>query len=165
MEQMGFNSTVIVLWIITGVALLVSFIADRRKTRASLIKGLKMLWGVLPLLLGVLALVSLVLAAVTPEMLQQVLSGSGPLPFFAALGIGSITLMPGFIAYPLAGVLQKLGASTPVLAAFITSLMMVGVLTLPVEARFFGWRVSLLRNGLALVGAFLVAVGMAWVLP
>jgi len=102
---------------------------------------------------------------VTPAMLQRVLSGSGPLPFLTALGIGSIALVPGFIAYPLAGVLQKNGASTPVLAAFITSLMMVGVLTLPLEARFFGWRVSLLRNGLSFVGAVLVAAGMAWVLP
>jgi hypothetical protein len=156
---------VTVLWIITGVALLASFVANRSKTRASLIKGIRMFWGVLPLLLGVLALVSLVLAAVTPEMLQHVLAGSGPLPFLTALGIGSVALMPGFIAYPLAGLLRQNGASTPVLAAFITSLMMVGVFTLPVEARFFGWRVSLLRNGLALVGAVVVAAGMAWVLP
>jgi len=155
----------IVLWIITGVALLASLVADRRKTRLSLLKGLRMFWGVLPLLLGVLAVVSLILAAVTPDMLQQVLSGPGPLPFFTALGIGSIALIPGFISYPLAGLLRQNGASTPVLAAFITSLMMVGVLTLPVEAKFFGWRVSLLRNGLALAGSILVAAGMAWVLP
>lgn len=154
-----------VLWIITGVALLASLVADWKKTRSSLIKGLGMFWGILPLMLGVLALVSLVLGAVTPEMLQHVLSGSGPLPFFTALGIGSIALMPGFIAYPLAGILRQNGASTPVLAAFITSLMMVGVLTLPVEARFFGWRISLLRNLLALAGAIVVAAGMAWVLP
>jgi len=156
---------VIALWIITGVALLASCAADRRKTRASLLKGLRMFGGILPMLLGVLVLVSLVLAAVTPEMLQQVLSGTGPIPFFTALGIGSIALMPGFIAYPLAGLLRQHGASTPVLAAFITSLMMVGVLTLPVEARFFGWRVSLLRNALAFIGAVLVAAGMAGVLP
>jgi hypothetical protein len=156
---------VIVLWSITGVALLASLVADRSKTGAALLKALKLSWSILPLLLGVLAVVSLVLAAVTPAMLQRVLSGSGPLPFLTALGIGSIALVPGFIAYPLAGVLQKNGASTPVLAAFITSLMMVGVLTLPLEARFFGWRVSLLRNGLSFVGAVLVAAGMAWVLP
>ena len=152
------------LWIITGAAMLASLVADRRRTRAAVVKGLKMFRGIVPLLLGVLALVSLVLAAVTPEMLQQVLSGRGPLPFFTALGIGSVALIPGFIAYPLAGLLRQNGASVPVLAAFITSLMMVGVLTLPIEARFFGWRVSLLRNGLALAGALVVAGGMAWVL-
>ena len=43
------------LWIITGVALLVSLAADRRKTQAAVFKGLKMFVGVIPLLLGVLA--------------------------------------------------------------------------------------------------------------
>lgn len=152
------------LWIITGVALLASFVADRRKTRVALIKGLKMFWGVLPTLLGVLALVSLVMAVVSPEMIKNVLAGKGPVPFFTAIGVGSIALMPGFIAYPLAGVLKQQGASVAVLSAFITSLMMVGALTLPIEARFFGWKISLLRNGLALMGALVVAAGMAWVL-
>jgi len=154
----------IILWIITGVALLVSLAADRSKTQAAVIKGLKMFVGVVPLLFGVLAAVSLVLTAVTPRMLEGILSGTGLLPFLSALGVGSIALIPGFIAYPLAAVLRQNGASVPVLAAFITSLMMVGVLTLPLEARYFGWRAALLRNLLALCGAVIVAAGMAWVL-
>jgi len=154
-----------VLWAITGVALLASFVADRGKTRASLLKGARMFWGILPLLLGVLAVVCLVLAAATSAMLQGILSDTGPLPFLTALGVGSVALMPGFVAYPLAGLLRQNGASTPVLAAFITSLMMVGVVTPPVEGRFFGWRVALLRNAFALIGAVLVAAGMVWVLP
>lgn len=154
----------IILWIITGVALLVSLAADRRKTLAAISRGLKMFVGVIPILLGVLAAVSLVLTAVTPRMLEGILSGTGPLPFLSALGVGSIALIPGFIAYPLAAVLRQNGATVPVLAAFITSLMMVGVLTLPLEARYFGWRAALLRNGLAFCGAVIVAAGMAWVL-
>ena len=152
------------LWIIAGIALLVSLVADRLKTRASLLRAMKMSLGIVPALLGVLAVVSLVLTAVTPVMLERILSGTGLLPFFSAVAIGSIALIPGFIAYPLAALLRQNGASWPVLAAFITSLMMVGVLTLPLEARYFGWRAALLRNGLALCGAVLVAVGMSWVL-
>ena len=91
---------------VAGVALLVSLAADRRKTQAAAFKGLKMFVGVIPILLGVLAAVSLVLTAVTPRMLEGILSGTGLLPFFTALGVGSIALIPGFIAYPLAAVLQ-----------------------------------------------------------
>jgi uncharacterized membrane protein YraQ (UPF0718 family) len=152
------------LWIIAGIALLVSLVADRHKTGAALLQAMKMFLGIVPMLLGVLAVVSLVLAAVTPAMLERILSGTGFLPFFSAVAIGSIALIPGFIAYPLAALLRQNGASWPVLAAFITSLMMVGVLTLPLEARYFGWRAALLRNALALCGAVLVAVGMSWVL-
>jgi hypothetical protein len=50
-------------------------------------------------------------------MLQDVLSRSGPLEFFMALGVGSIALIPGFVAFPLASLLRENGASTPVLAA------------------------------------------------
>lgn len=154
----------VILWTITGGALIASFIADRRKTIAAALRGFQMLRSILPLLLGALSLVSLFLATVTPETMQRVLAGRGLQPFLAAFGIGSVALIPGFIAYPLTAVFKQRGASYAVQAAFITSLMMVGVLTLPIEAKFFGWRVSLLRNGLALFGALLVAVGMAWVL-
>jgi len=154
----------IVLLAITAGALGLSLLADRRKTLAGVRKGLSMFLSILPALAGVLAGVSLLLAAVTPEMLRDVLGGSGPIPFVVALLVGSIALMPGFIAYPLAGVLRANGASSPVLAAFITTLMMVGVVTLPIEARFLGWRVALWRNALAFVGAVGVALGMAAVL-
>jgi uncharacterized membrane protein YraQ (UPF0718 family) len=154
----------IVLLTVTAVALAASLLADRRKTLAGVRKGVGMFVSILPALVGVLAGVSLLLAAVTPEMLRDLLGGSGPLPFVVALLVGSVALMPGFIAYPLAGVLRANGASDPVLAAFITTLMMVGVVTLPVEARFLGWRVALWRNMLAFVGAVAVALGMAAVL-
>jgi hypothetical protein len=39
----------------------------------------------------------------------------------------------------LAAMLLKSGASTASVAVFITTLMMVGIFTLPVEKRYFGW--------------------------
>lgn len=152
------------LWLVAAGALTASLIADRGRTGTALLRALRLLWSIVPSLVGVLALVSLVLAAVTPAMLHRFLASAGLAPFLAALGIGSITLMPGFIAYPLAAALRQNGASNAVLAAFVTSLMMVGMLTLPIEARFFGWRLALLRNVLALGAAVVIAIGMTWVL-
>jgi len=65
------------LWIITGVALLVSLVADRRKTSAAISRGLKMFVGVIPLLLGILAAVSLVLTSVTPRGPRKITGLSG----------------------------------------------------------------------------------------
>ncbi len=154
----------IALWIISALALIVSVVADRKKTLTALIKGAAMFWRMAPLLLGVLAAVSLILAAVTPGTLQRILAGSGPGSFIAALIIGAVALIPGFVAYPIAGLARQHGAPVGVLAAFVTSLMMVGVLTLPMEARYLGWRSALLRNALALGGAVVIALGMTWVL-
>ena len=46
------------------------------------------------------------------------------------------------------------------MAAFISTLMMVGVVTLPVEIRFFGKKATFVRNGLALVFAYGIALVM-----
>jgi len=51
---------------------------------------------------------------------------------------GSITLMPGFIAFPLCGILLKKGVTYMVLSAFSTTLMMVGFVTFPLEKNILG---------------------------
>ncbi len=52
----------------------------------------------------------------------------------------------------------KSGVSYQVVAVFITTLMMVGVITLPLEAKYFGCRVSILRNILSFAGAIVVGI-------
>ena len=72
--------------------------------------------------------------------------------------LGSITLMPGFIAYPLCGILLKKGVAYMVLSAFSTTLMMVGVLTYPVEKAYLGKNVTLIRNLISFAIALVVAL-------
>jgi len=153
-----------VLLAITALAVLASLIADRRRTLAGVRRGLRMFVNLLPTLAAVLAAVSLLMAAVSPPTLEGWLGSGGTIPFVAALLVGSIALIPGFIAFPLAGVLKDNGATTAVLAAFITTLLMVGILTLPIEIRFFGRRIALWRNLLAVSGAVVVALVMAAIL-
>jgi len=153
-----------ILLAITAVALIASLIADRRKTLMGVRRGLRMFINLLPTLVVVLAAVSLLMAAVHPATLERWLGGGGPVPFVAALLVGSIALIPGFVAFPLAGVLKDHGATTAVLAAFITTLLMVGVVTLPIEIKFFGRRIAIWRNLLAFGGAVVVALVMAAIL-
>jgi hypothetical protein len=154
----------LILLAITAVALIASLIADRRKTLMGVRRGLRMFVNLLPTLVAVLAAVGLLMAAVHPATLERWLGGGGPVPFAAALIVGSIALIPGFVAFPLAGVLKDNGATTAVLAAFITTLLMVGVVTLPIEIRFFGRRIAVLRNLLAFGGAVVVALVMTVIL-
>ena len=159
------TNSVEILGAIVLAAVVISAIIDRKKTVNGLRKGLRSFLQILPAMLGTLASVSVVMAVFTPDQIRSVLGEGGPLSFVSALLVGSIALLPGFIAYPLAGILRQLGAPTPVLAAFITTLMMVGVLTLPLEARFLGWRIAVIRNILAFFGAVIVALMMSAVLP
>ena len=71
--------------------------------------------------------------------------------------IGSVIVVPGFIAFPIAGVMKDMGAGYGVLAAFTTSLMMVGVLTYPLEKKYFGAKFAIWRNAVSFVIALCVS--------
>ena len=73
---------------------------------------------------------------------------------------GSVALRPGFVGFPLAGILLERGVGVMAIAAFTTTLMMMGVLTYPIERRVLGHRVTLLRNALSFVVALIVALAM-----
>jgi hypothetical protein len=65
--------------------------------------------------------------------------------------------MPGFIAFPLAGILAQKRVAYMVIAAFTTTLMMVGVLTASIEKAYFGLKVTVVRN----VVSFFIALSVA----
>jgi uncharacterized membrane protein YraQ (UPF0718 family) len=143
------------------LCLVVSFMADRKRTLSGLERGGRMFLNVMPTLLTLMVLMAVALYLVPAQLIARVLGEqAGALGFLLAASIGSIVLLPGFIAYPLCSTLIKQGASVPVIAVFVTTLMMVGVLTLPMESKFFGLKAALLRNGLSLLGAVVVAVLM-----
>jgi len=147
------------------IAMAVSAIADWQKTREGLFRGLGMFVRLLPALLLVLVLVSVVLFLLPNEIIVKNLGeGSGVKGWIIAALIGSVAMIPGFIAYPLAGVLIKSGVAYGTIAVFITTLMMVGIVTLPIEAKFFGWKTSIIRNGLSWAAAIFIGFIMALIL-
>ena len=77
--------------------------------------------------------------------------------------MGAVTLIPGCVAFPMASLLLQGGAGVMQIGAFISALMMVGVVTAPVEIRYFGKRMTLFRNILAFLFSFVVAYIIGWV--
>lgn len=61
------------------------------------------------------------------------------------------------IAFPLAGTLLRSGATAMTISAFITTLVMVGVVTAPMEIKALGKKFTMLRNGLGFVAALAIA--------
>ncbi len=154
----------LIMYAIMIVLFAVSAFKDRKKTMMALKKGLKTVEHILPQLLTVLVFVAIVLAVFDPDLISRFIGEkSGFWGMLAAALIGSITLIPGFVAFPAAGELLRNGAGTLQIAAFVSTLMMVGLITLPVEIKYFGKRAAFLRNGLAFVFSFAAAVFVAWV--
>jgi uncharacterized membrane protein YraQ (UPF0718 family) len=143
----------------TIFAVVFSLFFNREKTIAGVKKGLKMFFNILPAFLNILIAVSVFLFIVPNEIIIRYLGkGTGFGGILVASLIGSVALIPGFVSYPLAAILLKQGASYSVVAAFVTTLMMVGVMTLPLEIKFFGKRVAFIRNALSFVGAIIIAL-------
>ena len=137
----------------------VSFILDGKKTIAGIQKGLSLFRNMLLPFLNILIIVSLLLYVVPPEVISRYMGpGSGAAGFTIAAVAGAIVFIPPFISYPIAASLIRQGASYAVVATFMTTLIMVGVLTLPLEFRFFGRRVAILRNVLNFFAAIIVGL-------
>ena len=149
------------LYSVTGLALLISMIIDGKKTLAAIKISYKKFINIIPAFLTMLILVSIILFLIPEPIILNYLGNNGKfIGVILASFFGSITLMPGFIAFPLCGILLKKGVAYMVLSAFTTTLMMVGILTFPVEKEYFGLQVTLIRNIISFLIALIVALSI-----
>ncbi|HKL86325.1 MAG TPA: permease [Treponemataceae bacterium] len=154
----------ILMYVIALGFFVASFLKDRKKTKQALMKGIKSVEGILPQFLVVVIFISISLSVLKTETISRFIGeSSGIAGMIVASLVGAITLIPGFVAFPAAGELLHNGAGTLQIAAFVSSLMMVGVITLPMEIQYFGKRAAILRNVIALLFSFCAAFFVAWV--
>ena len=147
------------LYIITGLSLLISVLVSREKTVNAVKIGLKKFLNILPAFISMLIAVSVILYLIQDRNIIRYLGNENLfLGVLAASLLGSVTLMPGFNAFPLSGILLSKGVAYMVLSAFTTTLMMVGVVTYPIEKEYFGVKVTILRNIISVGIAIFVAL-------
>ena len=60
--------------------------------------------------------------------------------------------------------IPKQGATYAVVAVFMTTMMMVGVVTLPLEIKYFGKKAAIARNILNLIAAITIGILMGWLM-
>ena len=148
----------IILYGGTAILLALSFKNDRVKSIKALKKAWKAFENILPQFLVVILVVSLLLSLLDHAMILRIIGAeSGWFGVILASLVGAVTLIPGFVAFPTAALLLQGGAGYMQIAAFVSSLMMVGIVTLPVEMRYFGKRLAIMRNVLAFFFSFVVA--------
>jgi len=152
--------------VLYGVALgwlLISFKKDRAKTVLALKKAWKSFTGILPPFLTVIFLISLVIVFLPQQAIAIFLGErSGILGYLIVSLVGAITLIPGFVAFPMAKMLLDQGAGVAQMAVFVSTLMMVGLVTAPLEIRYFRFKATLWRNLLAYFYSFLVGY-VVWI--
>ncbi|AKL96861.1 putative permease [Clostridium aceticum] len=151
----------IFLWTITGVGLVISLYKDKEKTFASMKMTANMMKRMVGQIIGILFLIGLILTFIPPEGVRDVLDKTNLL--FATVVsafVGSITLIPAFVAFPLVSSFVDIGISIIPAVAFLTTLTMVGFVTFPLEKQEFGLKFALARNLLSFLFAIFISLVM-----
>jgi uncharacterized membrane protein YraQ (UPF0718 family) len=140
----------IILYMVAAILLVISFMKDRGKTKEAVLQSWHMFRNLLPDILSIMLLVGLSLAVLTPSVISAIIGEeSGFTGIVYATIIGSIALVPSFIVFPLGATLVHNGAGLPQVAVLMSTLMSVGIATLPMEQKIFGKKFAYFRNASA----------------
>ncbi|MGI6129111.1 MAG: permease [bacterium] len=151
----------IVFWVFSLIWLGVSIIKDKKKTLTAIKMSSGMMKHMVGEIIAILFLIGLILTFMPPETIKQYAGQSNYIITTIVFAlVGCITLIPAFVAFPLAGSLVNAGANIVPVVAFLTTLTMVGIVTFPLEKKAFGVKFTLIRNSLSFVFAIIIALIM-----
>ncbi len=141
------------------VALAISLFKSKEKTKLGLKSAFKSLIGMMPYVIIIILGIGVMQGFLSKEIISSLLGeNSGFLGVILAGFLGAILYIPALVSFPLTASLIDSGASIMAAAAFITTLTMVGFITLPLEKKELGKKFALLRNLLSFIIAIIIAV-------
>lgn len=142
----------VILYAIAIILISISFIKDRNKTKDALLRSWEMFRNIIPDMLSIMLFVGLSLSILTPSLISSIIGEkSGLIGIVYSTIIGSVALLPSFVVFPLGHTLVQNGAGLPQVAALMSTLMSVGITTLPMEQKIFGRSFAYSRNVSAVV--------------
>jgi uncharacterized membrane protein YraQ (UPF0718 family) len=149
------------LYLFSIAIIVLSFFKSKEKT----FEGFKVAWKkfkkILPSFTKMLIAISIILYLIPGSVISKYLGGSNLITgTFLGSIFGSITILPGFVAFPLSSVLVDKGVSYTAVASFTTTLMLVGIITFPVEKEYFGWKLSLTRNIVSYIICIIISIAV-----
>lgn len=139
--------------------LIISFLKDKEKTKIAIKKGLSSFENIMPQFFTIIIVIGILLSVIDTDTISKIIgSNSGFLGVLLASIAGSITIMPTFVAFSMSNSLLQSGAGYAQVAALVSTLTMVGVMTFSLEAKYMGTKITLLRNIFAFLFSFIVAL-------
>ena len=147
------------------LCLLLAFIRDKEKTKRALAIALKSFLRILPTVIAIVILIGLILGFVSRDLISEIVGEqAGFRGVLIVALLGAVLHIPSIISFPLAASLLRGGATVTSVAVFITTLTMIGVVTLPVEIRELGRKFAVFRNSLSFLIAILIGLIMGKIL-
>ncbi len=114
--------------------------------------------AMMPMILGVVGLVGLFQAVITPALLHRLFTGNLLYDTLIGTVAGGVAAGQAMVSYIIGGELLKEGISMYAVAAFVLSWVTLGVVQLPLEVEVLGLRFTIVRNLLAFCFTILIAL-------
>lgn len=149
--------TSLILYSAAIILYLLSYKKDKNKTKKAFIKGVKSLESILPQFLGIIISVGIIFALLNPETITKILgSSSGFFGVILSAFLGSVVMMPTFVAFSTGNMLLNNGAGMAQVAALVSTLTLIGLMTMPLESKYIGKRGTIYRNIIAFIFSIIV---------
>ena len=126
--------------------------------KESVVKSLRAMYRSLPIIFGVIILVSLMNVLVPKTFFSTLFQGNIFLDSFIGGILGSILAGTPVTSYVIGGELLKQGISLVAVTAFIVSWVTVGIVQLPAEIMLLGKKFAIVRNITAFILSIIVAI-------
>lgn len=131
---------------------------ESKELLESIKKAIKGIWKMLPVLLGVLMLITLADSFIPKTLYSKIFSGNWLIDPLLGGVLGSIFATNPITSYVIGGELVNNGVSLVAVTAFIVAWVTVGLVQLPAESVMLGKRFAIMRNASSFVLAIIVAI-------
>lgn len=131
---------------------------DSGKTRQAIIKTGRSFRMTIPILIGVLLLISILITIIPPEFYVGLFTGNVITDSFVGALFGSISAGNPINSYIISGEFMVYGISMFAITAFIVAWVTVGVIQIPAEGLMLGKRFAFVRNAASFAISIIVAI-------
>ncbi|MEW9076928.1 permease [Terrisporobacter glycolicus] len=157
--------TTYILYTLAAGMCFISYFKSKEKTKNALIKACKSMENIMPQFLSIIVIVGLMLAFIDTDTISNLIGNkSGFLGVLFSATVGSIVMVPTFVAFSTANTLLNSGAGYAQVAALVSTLTFVGIMTFTLESKYIGKKAAFYRNLFAFLFSFVVAFFMGVIL-
>lgn len=151
--------TSLILYCLSILLLIISFIKDKNKTKSAIISAVKSFENILPQFLFIIVTIGIILAFINPNTISKIIgSNSGFIGVILSAILGSITMMPTFVAFSFGNTLLLNGAGYSQVGTLVSTLVLVGMMTYTLESQYIGKRAAFLRNFIGFLFSILAGI-------
>lgn len=144
---------------IVFLAWLILFLKDRKKGTNAIRIGFKTIFSMVPFLFIIMALIGLFGSFLNPDIITKYLGAQAGWKGFVSVAlVSSLLQIPGIVIFPIAEVLLKNGATAGIVSLFICASTMASIFTFPLEAKFLGKKIPIVRIPMILIISICIGI-------